>query len=193
MIKKMFEGAEKFSYHYPKLAVIVTAHAEGKDNAMAVAWHSSISFKPPLYGISITSKRFTYELILKSQLFAINFMPLEASELVASVGGSSGKNSNKLERFNIVKETSSKTSAPVLTDAYACYECKLVDHKNYGDHEWVVGEVVATHLADGVFNSQGVIELAQINPSMYVGADYYTTASKDGVRHLDRKTYGNRC
>ena len=44
---------------------------------MAVAWHSPLSMKPPLYGIAITSSRATYEYILEGKEFAINFLPLK--------------------------------------------------------------------------------------------------------------------
>jgi len=37
---------------------------------------------------------------------------------------------------------------PVLKDAYAAYECKLVDSKPYGDHLWIVGEIVAVHFLE---------------------------------------------
>lgn len=57
----------KFGQHNPKVAVIVTASARGRDAAMTAAWHSSISFKPPLYGIAIAPKRFTYQLITESR------------------------------------------------------------------------------------------------------------------------------
>ncbi len=63
MDKVITEDIGAFSQHYPKVAAIVTAQASGRDNAMAVAWHTSISFKPPLYGVTISPKRFTYQLI----------------------------------------------------------------------------------------------------------------------------------
>ena len=99
MAKVISEGVGEFSHHYPKLAAIVTAQAKGKENAMAAAWHTSISFRPPLYGASISPKRFTYQLIADSKEFGINFLPFEAAELVASVGGSSGREVDKFQRF----------------------------------------------------------------------------------------------
>jgi flavin reductase (DIM6/NTAB) family NADH-FMN oxidoreductase RutF len=30
----------------------------------------------------------------------------------------------------------------LLKDAYASYECNLLDNKTYGDHVWVVGDIV---------------------------------------------------
>jgi flavin reductase (DIM6/NTAB) family NADH-FMN oxidoreductase RutF len=192
MSKTSVAKAGRFSYHYPRLAVIVTTHARGRDNAMAVAWHASISVEPPLYGISVSPRRFTYKLILEAKEFGINFMPFEAVELLASVGGSKGSETDKFERFHIAKDKPLKTSAPVLADAYACYECKLVDHKTYGDHEWVVGEIVATHFSEEAFTAEGTLDVARISPALYLGSEHYLTTLKDSVRHLDRQIYGRR-
>ena len=192
MLKVSTESVGSFFQHFPKVATIVTVNAGGKKNAMAVAWHSSISLKPPLYGVSIVPKRFTYQLVLESGEFGINFMPFETAELVASVGGCSGGKIDKFERFHIAEESPLKTGVPVLKDAYAAYECKLMDYKAYGDHNWVVGEVVAVHFDDDVFTARGVLDLNQLSPALYLGAELYTTTSKESVRLLDRETYGKR-
>ena len=186
------ESVGDFCQHYPKVATIVTASAGCKKNAMAVAWHSSISFKPPLYGISIAPKRFTYQLILESREFGINFVPFEAAELVASVGGSGGGEIDKFQRFGIAEERPLKTNVPILKDAYAAYECKLVDNKTYGDHVWVVGEIVAAHFVDNVFTAKGALDLGKVSPALYLGAELYATTDKESVRLLDRETYGRR-
>lgn len=192
MTKARIEKAGQFYYHYPRLAVIVTAHARGRDNAMAVAWHSSISIEPPLYGISLSPRRFTYELILESKEFGVNFISFEAAELLASVGGSRGAEVDKFERFHITKEKPLKTAVPVLADAYACYECKLADHQTYGDHVWVVGEIVATHFSEEAFTAEGTLDIARINPVLYLGTELYLTTLKDSVHRLDRQIYGRR-
>ena len=190
MAKVSMEGAAGFSHHYPKLATIVTARAKGKDNAMAVAWHSSISVNPPLYGVSIAPGRFTYELLLKAGEFGINFMPMDKAELVAAVGGSSGRLMDKFDKFGLTKETPLKTSVPILKDAYAAYECKLVDHKTYGDHVWVVGEILATHYDEELFNEKQELVLERFSPALYLGAEKYTTVARDILKQLDRKVYG---
>ncbi len=189
MAKASIEGAAGFSHHYPKLATIVTASAKGKDNAMAVAWHSSISANPPLYGVSIASGRFTYELLLQAGEFGINFMPIEKAELIAAVGGSSGRLVDKFEKFGLEKETPLKTSVPILKDAYASYECRLVDNKMYGDHVWVVGEILATHFYEELFTEKQGLALERFAPALYLGADQYTTVSRDILKQLDRKVY----
>ncbi len=187
MPKIVTEKVGKFSQHYPKIAVIVTASAHGKDNAMTAAWHSSISRHPPLYGVSISPKRFTYQLITESKEFGINFMPWQKVSLAARVGGTSGQEMDKFERFDIEKEKPLRTEVPILKDAYAAYECKLVDSKPYGDHIWVVGEIVALHFLEEAFTSEKILDLAKIKPILYLGSeDSYATTDKDSLQLIKR-------
>jgi len=186
MPKIVAEDIGKFSQHYPRVAVIVTASARGRDDAMTAAWHSPISLKPPLYGIAIASKRFTYQLITESQEYSINFIPSEKASLAAAVGGTSGRQTDKFERFNIKKESPLKITAPILEDAYAAYECKLVDIKPYGDHIWIVGNIVAVHLLEEAFNPAEILDLDKIKPLLYIGSDYYTNTDKYRVSFAKR-------
>jgi flavin reductase (DIM6/NTAB) family NADH-FMN oxidoreductase RutF len=192
MVKVSTESLGRFSYHYPRLVIILTAHSQGRDNAMTVAWHAPLSFRPPLYGVAITPGRFTYQLIMESGEFGVNFVPYETAELIASVGGSRGKEVNKFERFHIARERGVKTAVPLLEDAYACYECKLVEHKPFGDHELVVGEIVVVHFAEEAFTQEGVLDIARVNPALYLGAELYVTTLKDSGKRLDRQVYGAR-
>ncbi|MGD0353468.1 MAG: flavin reductase family protein [Dehalococcoidia bacterium] len=182
----------EFYQHYPKVAAILTVNAGGKKNAMAAAWHSAISYKPPLYGVAVSPKRYTYKLIVESGEFGINFMPFEAAELIASVGGSGGSEMDKFRKFNVAEEKPLKTTVPILREAYAAYECKLVDNKTYGDHAWMVGEIVAVHFTDDLFTDKGTLDVSKLNPALYLGAELYITAKRESVRLLDRETYGRR-
>jgi flavin reductase (DIM6/NTAB) family NADH-FMN oxidoreductase RutF len=186
MSRIVTEDVGKFSHHYPKVAVIVTASARGRDDAMTAAWHSSISLKPPLYGVAVTSKRFTYQLITESREFGINFIPFEQASLAAGIGGTSGKNMDKFESFNIKKEVPLKTTAPVLKEAYAAYECKLVDSRPYGDHLWIVGEIVAVHFLEEAFTPSDILNLDKIKPLLYVGSDHYASTDRNSTKLINR-------
>jgi flavin reductase (DIM6/NTAB) family NADH-FMN oxidoreductase RutF len=171
-----------FGQHYPKLTVIVTASAGGKDNAMTAAWHSSISLKPPLYGVAIAPHRYTYRLLKESGEFGINFIPFEKASLANAIGSTSGEALDKFGRLGIKKEKPLKTGAPVLADAYAAYECRLVDDRTYGDHLWVVGEIVAVHVLEEAFTPAKVLDLARIRPLLYVGANLYASTDRDSLK-----------
>ena len=192
MAKVISESMGELYQHCPRVATIVTAQAKGKENAMAVALHTLLSFNPPLYVISITPERFTYQLIVDSKEFGINFLPFGEAELVASVGGSKGQEVDKFQRFNIAKDRPVKTAVPILKAAYAAYECKLFDDRGYGDHRLLVGEIVAVHLLKEALAPEKVLDLDKVSPILYLGKELYATASRDTLRKLDREVYGRR-
>jgi flavin reductase (DIM6/NTAB) family NADH-FMN oxidoreductase RutF len=192
MAKVITEDIGAYYHHYPRVAAIVTAQAKGRENVMAVAWHTPISFSPPLYGIAVSAKRFTYQLIIESKEFGVNFLPFEQAELIASVGGSKGEEIDKFRRFGIARDKPAKTAVPVLKAAYAAYECKLVDDRGYSDHRLLVGEVVAVHSLEEAFTPEGVLDLAEVSPILYLGNERYTTVSREPIKYLDREVYGKR-
>ena len=185
MTKKVQAGVDSFYFHYPAGATIVTSHARGRDNAMAVAWHSAISREPPYYIVSISQKRFTHGLIVESGEFVINFVPYERGDLVALVAGCSGRDVDKFRSFGIAAQPGSRTKAPVLEDAFAAYECRVIGCHTYGDHDLFVGEVLAVHWEASAFTGEGWLDLERVSPIVYMGEDRYATATR--LEHLDRK------
>jgi len=176
-----------FYHFYPKLATVVTVRAGEKRNGMAAAWTSPISFKPPIYGVSISSKRYTHGLILEAKEFVVNFLPIGARRLIASFGRTSGREFDKFERFGIEVEEPLKLGSPILKAAYASYECKLLDHRTYGDHDWFVGEVVAVHYDEGLLSPEGGPDLERVTPAFYLGSDLYLEVTKKAVYHIGRE------
>lgn len=189
MGKVSIEGVGEFNEHYPAVAAVVTARAGEKANAMAAAWHSSLSFEPPLYGVAISPKRFTHDLLLEAGEFGVNFLPFERAGIIAAVGGSTGGEVDKFEAFEIAEEKPVLTSAPILAEAYAAYECKLVSHHTFGDHTWFVGEIVMVHLVEGAVTDEGTLDLSSVKPALYLGADRYVTALRESLCYLDRKAW----
>jgi flavin reductase (DIM6/NTAB) family NADH-FMN oxidoreductase RutF len=188
--KQNIENMYKQYQQYPRLAVIITAHHEGRDNAMSVSWHCPLASNPPYYGVSIAAKRFTYKLIAASKEFGVNFIPFEKAELIASVGRVSGADVDKFKRFNIEKDQSIRTNVPILKDAYAAYECQLVDDRDYGDHRLIVGKILSLHWNTDFFDENDLLDLSRMNPTIYLGKDRYLTVSKGSVRLLDPAALG---
>ena len=183
---KISEEVQRFGYHYPQIAAVITARANGRANAMTAAWQTPVSSRPPLYGVAISPKRFTYSLILKSGEFAVNFLPWEKAELVAAVGGSKGEKIDKFKSFGIEEEEPIKTGAPILKCAYGAYECRLVSDQAYGDHRFIIGEVLAVHYLEDAFSDEGIINLDKVRPVLYVGLDSYVDINTPKVVAIDR-------
>jgi flavin reductase (DIM6/NTAB) family NADH-FMN oxidoreductase RutF len=123
---------------------------------------------------------------MESREFGINFIPLEKASLAAAVGGTSGEQMDKFERFDIHKEKPLKTTAPILRDAYAAYECRLMDSRLYGDHIWIVGEIVAVHFLQEAFTSAEILDADKLKPLLYLGSDFYASIDEDSVNLVKR-------
>lgn len=187
MAKIRAEHAGGFYHFYPKLATVVTVQSAEKRNALAIAWGCPISREPPIYGVSISPKRYSHGLILEAGEFAVNFLPLEARKLIAAVGRTSGRELDKFERFKIEVEQPLRLSTPILKQAYAAYECKLLEHRAWGDHDWFVGRILAVHQEEGAFSAEGLIDLEQVNPALYLGGDFYLEVEKRAIYRVGRE------
>lgn len=172
---------EKFYQFYPKNTTLVGAKYKDKINFMAAAWNTALSFKPPMIGVSISPKRYSYKLIEKAGEFTCNFLPLEKLDILHKCGRSSGSDINKIEKVGIELEDPIKINSPVIKDAYASFECALVEMYRCGDHDLFVGEVLAIHYNESLFDVNGVIKLKLVNPILYLGSNTYTTADQNVV------------
>jgi len=180
----------RFYHYYPAVTAIVTVRHGNRSNALAVAWNFPLSVDPPLFGVAISPKRYSHELIVEAKEFAVNFVPLEKAELIAAVGGTSGRAVDKFKRYRIEAERPLKINSPILRDAYASYECRVVNRVEAGDHDIFIGEIVALHYQEDAFDEKGTLNLHKVSPALYLGSEQYLGTARDTLRRLDREKYG---
>ncbi len=113
-----------------------------KDNIIVLDWHMPLSFDPFLYAISIGKKRFSLDLIKKSKVFAVNFMPLHLEEDVLFCGRNSGEHLDKFKETNLTKEEAKKIECPRIKQALAYLECEVIQEVETGDHILFIGKVL---------------------------------------------------
>lgn len=118
---------------------VVTTRLGDRVNGMTAAWVSQASIKPPLVMVSIAPPRYSHELIKESRIFAVNLLTDGQVDLGKRFGYKSGR---KVDKFAGLDYTTAATGAPILPQAYAYLDCKLLDTFPAGDHDLFVGEVV---------------------------------------------------
>jgi len=125
------------------VTLLSVAHGD-KENIAAMSWVSALSRNPPLLMVAVSPKRYSHQLLLDSQEFAINILKDNQNELSTLAGTHSGRNENKWESepFRKLRKTATKIGVPVLKDCLAVFECKLEQHIPTGDHTLFVGEIV---------------------------------------------------
>ncbi len=122
---------------------VVTTRAGEKVNGMTAAWVSQVSIKPLLVMVSIAPPRYSHTLIKESGIFAINVLTTEQVELGKRFGFKSGR---QIDKFAGLDYLIAATGAPILPQAYAYFDLKLVHTSAAGDHTLFVGEVVEARI-----------------------------------------------
>ena len=117
--------------------------------AMVLNWISQVSFEPRLVMIAIQKTAYSNQLIKKSGFFNVNLFLQQNAEAIKSITKGRGKNPEKMSDVNYT--LSDLTNTPILKDASAFLECRLVSVEDVGgDHELFIGEVVgAGEMLDG--------------------------------------------
>ncbi len=182
-MKKIITKIKKFQYFYPYTVAIVGAQAGNRLNYMACAWHSALSFEPPLFGVLISKKRYTHQIISEAREFTVNFISFNKVKLSAQMGRISGSETDKIKEFEVKLSPSKIIKSPVLEEAYVCIECRVADVRAYGDHDLFVGKVLAVH-EEECFGAEGVLEPRKIQPLLYLGNDFYITINPDSLEHV---------
>ena len=131
---------------YPEPVVLVTAHnPKGGDNVMAVGWTTTVSYKPRMFLVAIDDAAYTYELIRKTKQFVVAFPSVKMAKATLFVGTRHGHKMDKIRGAGLAVQKASRIKAPLLRDAVANFECKLVAITRPGDCPLIVGKVVAAH------------------------------------------------
>lgn len=118
---------------------VITTRTKDTINGMTASWVSQVSLNPLLLMVSIAPPRYTHDLIMESRIFAVNVLTQEQVDLGKRFGYKSGR---KVDKFAGLEYITAKTGAPILPQAYAYFDLKLVDTFPAGDHTLFVGEVL---------------------------------------------------
>ncbi len=169
---------------YPLVPTIVVVKGKEKLNALSVAWHSWLSFEPPLYMVAIGHTRYSYPLIKETGEFTANFLPLEKAHLYTLVGRTSGKDVDKFKEYSIETENFRGFGTPYLKDAVAAYACKVQKEFPTGDHSIFVARVLDFYMDSSAFMEDGFPVIENYSPSVYLGKNRYLSLKGFSIVHI---------
>lgn len=174
----------KFQFFYPYTVALVGVRSGERVNFMSCAWHTALSFDPPLFGVLIAKKRLTHSLITAAGEFTVNFIGIEKIKLSAQMGRRSGHDGDKVTASGVRLGQPKIIQSPVLEDAYVSFECRLLETRTYGDHDLFVGAVLAVHEEARAFTSEGILNPVRVHPLLYLGSDFYITVDPDTLKRV---------
>lgn len=128
--------------HFASGVTVVTVCREGTCHGITVSSFCSLSLEPPLVLICIDQRYSSHEKIQQAEAFAINILAEDGEWLSRHFA------SRADDKFAKVGYHTGESGAPLLDDALATIECRLVDQFPGGDHTIFVGEVLAMSARD---------------------------------------------
>src|SRR5918998_700603 len=119
-----------------------------QSNAMAASWVMQTSERPPCVAIAIRSDRYTHDIVVESETFALSVLRDDQVNVATHFGETSGEYADKLRG---VPYGLTPNGSPYLLDCLAYLDCRMMDRARAGDHTVVVGEVTAGETLDASF------------------------------------------
>jgi flavin reductase (DIM6/NTAB) family NADH-FMN oxidoreductase RutF len=135
-----FRGA--LSRFASSVTVVTSKDSQGQLHGITVSAFTSVSLNPPLILVCIDNRSSVLGHLAEGNYFAVNILG-EDQELHSRRFAS-----KELNRFEGIGYKEGVTGSPVLDNALAALECKVVNNYSGGDHTIVVGEIEATTLTD---------------------------------------------
>ncbi|MBC7090693.1 MAG: flavin reductase family protein [Nitrososphaeria archaeon] len=159
---------------HPKLTLLVTCGPFEESNIIPIAWSVPISRTPPLVGIAVSPKRYSYSLIEKYRVFAINVPTYDQLNAIKVCGSVSGRDKNKWEMAKLTKEKAKKIDTAIIRECIGHIECVLDRKLELGDHSLFVGKVVAAYVEEEAYAS-GILNTLKFKPPLHLGKEVFTT------------------
>lgn len=140
------------------IAVATVRGSDGRPHGLTVNSFTSVSLAPPLVLVCVDYRAAALPHFRTSRYYAINVLREDQREVSAAFA------QKKEDRFESLKWSDGADAVPILDGALACFECRVSQTVEAGDHAIFIGEVVRARCHEGrpllYFNS-GYARLAQ--------------------------------
>jgi flavin reductase (DIM6/NTAB) family NADH-FMN oxidoreductase RutF len=157
---------------------LITSSFRGKHNVLPVAYVMPVSIRPPLIAVSISPERYSYEIIHKTEEFAINIPTRRLLHHVQFLGSVTGSDVDKLELTKLPTHRARKLNTVLLDGCVGWIDCGLEEEIELGDHIVLVGRTVAVTVEEDAFSDHWLLQDDDEKPLHYLGANYYSTLSE---------------
>jgi len=148
--------------------VMTAKDNDGNVGAGTVNWVTQTSFDPPLVAIGVKTDSGLYASTKAAMSFALNMLGKGQQGIAfgffkpAEVDG---------ETISGEPVTEGSTGSPLLSNAPAAVECKVVEIVEQGDHHIVVGEVIDVHqskVPEGRAD-EAILEMKELGDNVFYG------------------------
>ncbi|MHA1293343.1 MAG: flavin reductase family protein [Promethearchaeota archaeon] len=163
---------------YPRQTILCTSKLEDKKNIITLAWSMVVSGNPPIIAISISPKRFSHNLILKSKEFTINLPTKEIINEVYYCGTHSGRDVDKFQETKLTELDGINVNCPRIKQCISHIECKVINAEKYGDHTLFIGKVVSCMGREDILDGNK-IDIKKVEIPYHLGGKKFAFNKKE--------------
>ncbi len=142
MKKKILPLSKVYTLIEPGPVVMVTTVRGEKPNIMTLAWHTMIDFEPPLLGIVMSDRNYSFESLKSSGECVINIPDVKLAKQAVACGNASGRTVDKFKTFGLTPVKASRVKPPRIGECFAQLECKVIDARMASRYNFFILEVV---------------------------------------------------
>jgi flavin reductase (DIM6/NTAB) family NADH-FMN oxidoreductase RutF len=126
------------------IVLISSAHRDER-NIMTLGWHMMLEYDR--VGCFIWDQNHSFSLIRSSKQCVINVPTFGMIDTVIGIGNTHGGKGDKFAEFGLTPGEASRVDAPLITECYANFECKLIDGSQINKYSLFIFQVVKAHVA----------------------------------------------
>ncbi|MHB1425039.1 MAG: flavin reductase family protein [Gemmataceae bacterium] len=129
--------------HFATGVTVLTAYQNGEIHGMTANAVTSLSLHPPLVLVAVDKLAAMHAALTASRHFVLNILH-EAQEHLSRRFAMRGP-----KEINDLTWLKAENGAPILSDALAWVDCRLVEILPGGDHDIFIGEILAGDSREG--------------------------------------------
>jgi flavin reductase (DIM6/NTAB) family NADH-FMN oxidoreductase RutF len=123
----------------------ITSKHGDEVNAMVANWIVQTSFEPRMLALGLQRTSYSYELISKGKVFAVNLFLRQDDEAIKPFTKSRLKNPEKMSGVDY--SPAPETGCPIILGAAGYLECQVKEiFTTGGDHDIILGEVIGAQV-----------------------------------------------
>jgi flavin reductase (DIM6/NTAB) family NADH-FMN oxidoreductase RutF len=141
-MKKSYPLSKVYGLLEPGPVVLVTTAQKGRANVMTLSWLTMMDFEPPLIGMVLSDRNFSFAALKATKQCVINIPTVELGKKVVAVGNSSGRRLDKFATFGLTPRPAKRVVPPLIDECYASLECRVTDAHLASKYNFFVLEVL---------------------------------------------------
>jgi len=166
------------------IAFVSTVGSGGRFNVAPFSYFNAITSRPPLVGFSVGARdggpKDTLRNLRETRDFVVNVVSEALLERMVRASGDWPEDVSEFEITGLTAVPSSRVTSPRVGESPVSLECRLEREIELGEAVFVVGEIVAVHVDEGVL-TEGRVDVEKLKPVGRLGGDGYSVV-RDVIR-----------